>query len=177
MPPDIDPDHNMCSRLHNTGDGSCRLDGLMSPDTCTSYFYDLFEAQKPWLEDALQKSEASWQVLVTHFPASWGQPGAIFQAFARKYGIDLILSGHVHNQQVWYKDALFGETAWVVTGGGGGIISEASPMLDGQDDQYGFVDLTFTKESILIETHSHGGVGNSSVVRNRTRVFPREPRG
>ncbi|CAE7300628.1 CMD1 [Symbiodinium sp. KB8] len=48
-------------------------------------------------------------------------------------------------------------TAFVVSGGGGGITSEAIPSENGEDDQYGFMDLTVSKHEIKITAVSHGG--------------------
>lgn len=48
-------------------------------------------------------------------------------------------------------------TAWVVSGGGGGITSEHIPDPAGNDDQYGFVDLTVSKDELVFEALSHKG--------------------
>jgi len=61
-------------------------------------------------------------------------------------------------------------TAWVVSGGGGGITSAAVPRLDGEDDAYGFIDLTLNRSEIIIESISHGGQ-----VRSTATAIPREP--
>jgi hypothetical protein len=47
--------------------------------------------------------------------------------------------------------------SWVVSGGGGGVTSEHAPDVSGNDDQYGFMDLTLTKEELTIEAISHSG--------------------
>ena len=94
---------------------------------------------------------------------------------SRKYGIDLIIAGHSHFQKVYYLGSApdqgnynLQETAWVITGGGGGITSERTPVQGGHDDAYGFMDMKINKDSIYIEAISHGGV-----TRNRTTVYPR----
>merc|ERR1712046_32877 len=86
------------------------------------------------------------------------------------------MSGHTHNQQVWYQRALLdydiGDTAWVIAGGGGGVTSEGVPAHDnsipcegegehrvcdqatGHDDQYGFMDMVVTKDLLSIRAYS-----------------------
>merc|ERR1711879_445886 len=44
-----------------------------------------------------------------------------------------------------YSDFL-DPTAWVVSGGGGGVTSEHVPLANGSDDQYGFMDMTLSKK-------------------------------
>merc|ERR1712194_270168 len=61
-------------------------------------------------------------------------------------------------------------TAWIVSGGGGGITSEDIPSEDGDDDQYGFFDLTLSKKVIEIQGISHGGF-----LRTQTFLRQRHP--
>lgn len=60
-----------------------------------------------------------------------------WKSLAREHGVDLILTAHRHIQEVHVHDEanLVAPTAWVVSGGGGGITSEGEPSEDGQDDQ------------------------------------------
>jgi UDP-2,3-diacylglucosamine pyrophosphatase LpxH len=177
MDPEVDSEHNICSSLHNlVAEGtSCGAVGPQDPASCPQFFRDLFEEkQRPWLEEGLAKSTAEWQIIVTHFPPAWGgHITEVLRQVSTKYGVDLILSGHTHHQEVYYKEAIFGDTAWIVSGGGGGITSEETPTLDGQDDQYGFMDLTISKDTIKVEAHSHGGVNGSRVIRSTTVIKPR----
>jgi len=62
--------------------------------------------------------------------------------------------------------------AWIVSGGGGGITSENVPDADGDDDEYGFVDITLSPKEIMIEMISHGGL-----LRDRKCVTQRKPQG
>mmetsp|Transcript_125821 Transcript_125821/g.341633 ORF Transcript_125821/g.341633 Transcript_125821/m.341633 type:complete len:81 (-) Transcript_125821:311-553(-) len=48
-------------------------------------------------------------------------------------------------------------TAYVVSGGGGGVTSEQRPESSGEDDEYGFMEMALSKDSIRIESISHGG--------------------
>merc|ERR1712083_413088 len=82
--------------------------------------------------------------------------------------IDLIVTGHRHEQLVSNRDPAIGDAAWVVSGGGGGITSEGLPRVDGNDDQYGFFDVTISKSAIKLEAISHGGV-----LRSTTVIAPR----
>merc|ERR1712039_875198 len=89
---------------------------------------------------------------------------------AAKYGIDLIITGFIHQQEVHYLDPgnFLDPTAWIVSGGGGGITSEGVPNVTGADDQYGFLDLRVSKDKIVIEAISHG-----VQIRSITEVSPR----
>jgi len=137
---------------------------------CAAWFQSLWDAQVQWLSAGLAASDADWQFVVSHFPPDfridfWAQLSA-------RYGIDLIVGGHRHQEEVHYNDGFGGgildNTAWVVAGGGGGITSEGLPRVDGQDDMYGFMDVTITKSQLLIEAISHSGI-----VRSSTWVYPR----
>merc|ERR1719219_921131 len=93
---------------------------------------------------------------------------------APKHEIDAMITGHRHAQnmhckddqvtKIWAEDVHSTElndfldpTAWVVSGGGGGITSEHIPDPAGNDDQYGFVDLTVAKDELVFEALSHKG--------------------
>merc|ERR1719199_1311601 len=95
-----------------------------------------------WLEKMLAASKAEWQIVITHFPPFNNKNKGFWARLARKYGIDLIVTGHSHYQNVWYYKEFTGwsleGTAWVITGGGGGITSERTPVHGGNDDAYGF---------------------------------------
>lgn len=126
------------------------------------------------LEDVLRLSYADWQVVVTHFPPEWGKED--WQYLSKTYGIDLIVTGHRHCQEVWPGDDTSkpsGEenflrpTTWIVSGGGGGITSQGLPERSGEDDMYGFMDLTISRSSIKIEAISHGGQ-----LRSTTHALP-----
>merc|ERR1711874_320411 len=88
--------------------------------------------------------------------------------------------GHKMAVKEGYTDFL-DPTAWVVSGGGGGVTSEHVPKADGTDDQYGFMDMTLSKESLKIEAISHGGQLRRTIVIEHnyahgktTRAQPRE---
>jgi hypothetical protein len=171
MDPDLDPEHNICSRSYNQPNASCGVHGPRSLSDCPSWFGNIWRQQLSWLDRELSASDADWQVVVTHFPplGSWGEDQ--WDHLAKQHGIDLFIAGHLHHQFVIAPHAdtnPFGATAIIVSGGGGGITSEGVPDANGDDDEYGFMDLTLSKRHILIEAVSHGGQ-----IRSTTRVHPR----
>lgn len=116
------------------------------------------------LEEGLSKSDADWKIINTHFPGSSiaGQPK--IQELNTRYGIDLIFTGHTHWQSTGEDHGI----PWIISGGGGGVSSDAKPRLDGQDDAYGFVDFTISKDTLKSDMHSWGGMDGegSFIVRN-----------
>lgn len=168
--PSASHNHNICSRQNNPKNASCGSLGPSSVDDCFFWFQRLWDAQAVWLDKALEMSFATWQIVVTHFPPEWGANH--WKILSYKHGIDLILSGHRHQQEVHHLpyENFLSPTAYIVSGGGGGITSESVPSADGNDDQYGFMDLALTKDEILIEAISHGGA-----VRKRSCVARRLP--
>lgn len=194
--PDVDPGHNLCSSKSNPGEhceldkypvkngtdgASCSATGPMSPQDCVSWFEKLWSDQKKWFVDAVQKSEADWQIVVMHHPPSYtpgrGESVLHWTDIAREAGIDLIVTGHKHEQKVYYKREFAGTdlegTAWVITGGGGGVTSDVLPTSSGQDDAYGFMDMRMSLDEIEITAISHGGIRNAYIERSKTTVTPR----
>mmetsp|Transcript_13078 Transcript_13078/g.46501 ORF Transcript_13078/g.46501 Transcript_13078/m.46501 type:complete len:683 (+) Transcript_13078:34-2082(+) len=169
--PDEQPSNNICSSAHNLEYGAtCGATGPTSPEDCFAWFARLWEAEKTWLDDSLDRSTADWQVIVVHFPpeGSWGE--VFFARLAQTYGIDLIVAGHRHRQSFRYDDGPLGPTGVLVTGGGGGITSEGVPDSAGNDDEYGFADLTLSKDEIMVEMISHKGR-----IRSRKCITKRAP--
>mmetsp|Transcript_103802 Transcript_103802/g.289100 ORF Transcript_103802/g.289100 Transcript_103802/m.289100 type:complete len:487 (+) Transcript_103802:42-1502(+) len=167
--PSEDPAHNICSKKHNEEVNCAACGGPASVSDCPRYFQALWDAQQPWLEARLSASTADWQVVVTHFPPTFGLD--VWKALASKHGIDLFVSGHVHQQRVYGPDDpdnAFASSASIVSGGGGGIQSSAVVDVGGNDDSYGFIDLTLDKAEITITAITHGGQ-----VRTTKRLRPR----
>ncbi|CAJ1352793.1 unnamed protein product [Effrenium voratum] len=162
-PPEEDPNHNMCSRANNRPGATCAAaDGPTSVDTCPGWFAALWTEQKEWVTRILPKSRADWQIAVTHFPCGHEQG---FYKSLKNQGLDLLVTGHRHDQELWFPDDFaknhMGLTC-IVTGGGGGITSEATPDPDNTEDwygeaQYGFYDLTISKSEIFIESVNYDG--------------------
>jgi len=170
LPVDADPEHNICSKEHNAEGATCGAEGPASVDACPKWFQYLWAQQQVWLEDLLGKSTADWQIIVTHFPPTFGID--YWKGICERHGVDAIIAGHVHSQAVHHLEASnpLRPTAWIVSGGGGGITSESPPDPEGRDDQYGFFELTLSKTVIQIQGISHGGF-----VRSVTFLDPRPP--
>eukprot|EP00927_Polykrikos_kofoidii_P085263 TRINITY_DN9228_c0_g1_i1.p1 TRINITY_DN9228_c0_g1~~TRINITY_DN9228_c0_g1_i1.p1 ORF type:complete len:818 (-),score=94.96 TRINITY_DN9228_c0_g1_i1:382-2547(-) len=149
-----DPGHNICSLKHN-GDKSCAPFGPRDPWDCWRWFGELWEKQLAWLDRRLSESTADWQIVVTHFPPELEYRGWQWRALTEKYGIDLFVVGHRHQQEM-HSSSVAGAPV-VVTGGGGGITSEHNPNSWGRQDQYGYMDMTISSAQALIEGFNHVG--------------------
>jgi len=194
-----DPNHSPCTAASNPGRyceverfppmpgseaGSCPLTGPESPDVCRQWFIDLWNAQYDWLHEEVPKSDADWQIIVNHYPAIYntGIAGRSFiewSSWLDTMGIDLMISGHTHEQRVVYKDTYGGkhyETAFVISGGGGGVSSEIFPSDSGEDDAYGFMDMQISAAEIKITAYTHGGTDEKMIIRNQTTVHPNKKR-
>jgi len=177
--PAKDSEHNICGSAHNPKDANCALfGGPASIATCPAYFAALWQEQKIWLQTKLSMSRATWQIMVTHFPCGEdGENQAFYRRLHQQYGLDFLVTGHRHDQELWrpedtYKNHMGGLTC-IVTGGGGGITSEATPNPEDTKDwygeaQYGFYDLTITKTSLKIQSINYDG----KVAMNYT-VYPK----
>mmetsp|Transcript_32800 Transcript_32800/g.70499 ORF Transcript_32800/g.70499 Transcript_32800/m.70499 type:complete len:642 (-) Transcript_32800:146-2071(-) len=175
-PNDKDPDHNICGPNNPAGATCASAGGPTDKDSCPEWFHKLWDDQKTWLIETMAESTATWQIAVTHFPC--GQDGAN-QAFYRKlrrdYGLDLLVTGHRHDQELWLPNDSrnwMGGLTCFVTGGGGGITSEASPdpMRKGDwygEAEYGFFDITIGKYSMTIESINYDGK-----VMKTAQVYP-----
>jgi len=175
--PELDSEHNICGSAHNPPDASCApIGGPESIETCPQYFQDLWQEQKVWMEKKISKSKATWQIVVTHFPCGEdGENQEWYKKLKSEYGLDLLVTGHRHDQELWlpteYHKNFMGLTC-IVTGGGGGITSEATPDPNNTKDwygeaQYGFYDITISKEKIKIQSINWDG----EVLLNTT-VYP-----
>merc|ERR1712176_578210 len=141
-----------------------------------------------WLEDKLNESSADWQIIVTHFPPEhwthFPQNTVDLKRLGDKYGIDLIVAGHRHDQELhpsgdWAVDIMDGfgvGVPFVVTGGGGGVTSENDPWIGSDEpgaDQYGFMDMTISKTEIKIEAINFDGKKRADMLVNpRPRQAP-----
>lgn len=199
-----DEHHDMCARKGNTdnnfycagflGDdnaGNCAgtPDLWTSEEVCNGYFQQMWRDQLVWLDELLERSTADWQMIVTHFPPSYHTLREL-TPLVEKHGIDLIMAGHSHLQMVWYQqtyiDYDIGDTAWVISGGGGGVSSEGAPTVDwqkpgndkatGYDDQYGFIDMAVTKDHLSIRPYSWGKHPDGSQILRRGAEVSRRPR-
>jgi hypothetical protein len=146
---DKDPETNICGAAHTPDGANCAAQGgPASLAECRSWFRNFWHRQKRWMERQLAKSKATWQIAVTHFPC--GHETLWYYKLRTQYGLDLLVTGHRHQQELWSNSGLMGGLTCVVTGGGGGITSEASPKGVGGDTQYGFFDFVISKEKIKV---------------------------
>eukprot|EP00913_Durusdinium_trenchii_P018768 g17636.t1 len=105
-PPEEDPSHNMCSRKNNKPSATCAAaEGPVSVDSCPGWFEALWKEQKEWVTQHLGESQASWQILVTHFPC--GHEQAFYRGLARK-GLDLMATPDPEHTEDWYGEAQYG---------------------------------------------------------------------
>eukprot|EP00440_Ansanella_granifera_P036483 gb/GFBE01039584.1/.p1 GENE.gb/GFBE01039584.1/~~gb/GFBE01039584.1/.p1 ORF type:complete len:571 (+),score=105.94 gb/GFBE01039584.1/:1-1713(+) len=154
-----DPNHNLCG-VHNPWGASCGVEGPHNAYTCWIWFRKLWNKQKAWLEKnlALAANRSEWQIIVTHFPASYHS--WYWKPLAEKYGIDVFVSGHRHEQFLvgpWTGWNPIKPSTLVISGGGGGVTSERYPNTWGWDDEYGFMDMTIWRDKLKIQAVSHGG--------------------
>jgi len=156
----------------HASNGVCEGTNFTSPEACASTFENLWKEQLIWLEDGLAASNADWQIIITHYPPYYGAIAEKIRPLAKKYGVDLIVSGHVHAQELYAPNSNvhgqnWGKTAIIVSGGGGGIVSEPSepsPRPDGNDNRYGFMDLAITADTIIVRGHSWNAKGQTITV-------------
>jgi hypothetical protein len=192
-------DHNICRGAglhceleHYPGSGDqCGVTGPSSANDCENWFKSMWRAEYTWLMNKVHDSDADWQIVVTHYPGSTalghaGHDQVDWMTWGPAHGIDLIITGHKHYQQVFKgvipgNQSVSGQTEFwdkgtvsVVTGGGGGITTDArtGPENNGQDDAYGFMEFHATLEEITITAYSHGGLEGKKVVRSSTIVKP-----
>eukprot|EP00929_Paragymnodinium_shiwhaense_P014795 TRINITY_DN122758_c0_g1_i1.p1 TRINITY_DN122758_c0_g1~~TRINITY_DN122758_c0_g1_i1.p1 ORF type:complete len:718 (-),score=143.11 TRINITY_DN122758_c0_g1_i1:165-2318(-) len=184
--PATDKFHNICSWEANAHADCSEIGGPTSAYNCVDWFKRLFDDQLKWLEHQLSQSTATWQIIVTHFPPQYGSE--VWLDVAKRFGVDIFLTGHRHMQELHFnghggmcEDLSDGcgwmrlnmsQTAWVVSGGGGGVTSEGDPRTESDVVQmYGFVDLTVSKETIQIDMWS----GVTKQMKRRVTVHPVKP--
>merc|ERR1740121_3542262 len=166
---EVDNQHNICG-TNNDDNDNCGPERPRNRADCPIWFKELWIEQSKWLRKGLQESPTDWQIVVTHFPTFSGRE--FWMELAHKYGIDLFLTGHNHDLELYHLETTnpFRPTALVVSGGGGGIMSEGAPLVDGEDSQYGFFELRLSRAEIEILGYSHGGQ-----TRYQTFLHPRQP--
>merc|ERR1719463_688663 len=85
---------NICG-FHN-GAGSWCPNGLNSTWICPTWFHNLWEEQKRWLDEVVPLSTADWRIVVTHFPPYFGMWD--WKWMVKQHQFDLIVTGHRHSQ-------------------------------------------------------------------------------
>jgi len=154
-PMHADPEHNICGQLHNPTNARCdATGGPANLKDCFSWMWSLWREQKKWVQQKLTESNANWQIVATHF--NCGHEAQWYKELHQKYGLDLLITGHTHDQQVYHESGMLGGLTCFITGGGGGITSEADPSHP-KSNQYGFFDISITKQQILLESINYRG--------------------
>jgi len=135
---------------------------MPTPDACVEDLQGAWRKSKQMITDNWDAT-AEWHIVVTHFPPPvvYSDPD-IMKINSEKGGIDLVINGHTHLQQCGadYKTGI----TWVLTGGGGGVTTDAAPTRSGRDDSYGFVDFTINRTHLHFDMHTWGGVEGSSEI-------------
>jgi len=167
MPPGVDPNHNICQDWFHSQQECWGI----NENSCVHHFQASWKASLDMLEERLSKTDADWKIILTHYPgpAIVGIPG--IRDLNDRYGIDLIFTGHTHYQ---VKGSDYG-IPWIISGGGGGVSSDAKPDINGFDDAYGFVDFTINKDTLKFDMHSWGGMnsGGTPLIRSTTTLSKR----
>merc|ERR1712129_649521 len=96
------PGHNICSAQNNPAGATCGATGPTSPLDCTGWFLRLWKEQIPWMRTRLHGSTADWRIVVTHYPPDFRKDEWAHMANESK--IDLIVTGHRHQQEVYNRD-------------------------------------------------------------------------
>lgn len=161
------PDTCIC-----TGTRECY--SMHDKESCVTYLDEVYAESRTMLEEGLQKSTAEWHIVVTHFPAISFIGDPFFQGLNEKYGIDLFITGHQHDQ----ADGNSHDMQWIVTGGGGGVTSDVPPDYPGgHDDAYGFIDFAINRTQLRYDMHTWGGAKTPEgeiIIRKSVVVNARE---
>jgi len=163
-----DPNHNVCEDRRSGPVAPDECWGMTSKN-CPQYFQDLWYNSLDWLEKELKSSTARWRIVNTHFPGPAIVGQSRFMALHEKYGLDLVFTGHTHFQTSGESKGL----NWIISGGGGGVSSDAHPSTDGHDTAYGFVDFTVSKDELKFDFHSWGGQDGTDIIMGGKTIKPR----
>jgi len=149
-PPSVLGATNLCGAQHNNGANCASIGGPASPADCPTYFANLWQEQVKWTEKKLKASKARWQLIVTHFPC--GHQAPWYEKLHAEFGLDLLVTGHTHVQLT----SPVGGLMCVISGGGGGILSEAASHGD-ESNSYGFYEATVDRDHLQLQLINFAG--------------------
>lgn len=150
------------------------MDLDMNLHTCRDRLTSLLDQSMKMIQTRLegQQERATWTIVNTHFHSlitSWGRQE--MRDLRDKGLIDFVFVGHAHRQ-----DTMTGwggvqrEWNYVISGGGGGVTSDACPNSGGWDTAYGYTYFTLTKDELVWEMRGHGGPNGEVQVQKRCTV-------
>lgn len=158
-----DPNHNIC-QVRDGGASSCFGIDL---ENCVTEFGKVWAGSLDMLEKGLAASTAHWKIINTHFPGPSIAGQEKIKRLHEQYGIDLIFTGHTHYQASGLTNGMY----WIISGGGGGVSSDAHPSQSGHDSAYGFVHFAADDLQFQIDFHSWAGfITYTSTITKRTKT-------
>ena len=119
--------------------------------------------QQQWLETALERSDAAWQIAVFHHPAynCSGHRGSpdVLDSFVPRLedgGVDLVISGHAHNYQ---RFAAYNGVTYTIAGGGGANLydvtsceAQSGPeLVASNDESHHFLAVRGDESHLVVE--------------------------
>lgn len=153
-----DPGHNFCNpNLGRMGAFGCWDVGY---DNCASVFDQMWTDGLQMMQEVLAKKTADYHIIVSHFPGEaiiqMDGPDSGIAALHNQYGIDLVLTGHTHNQQ--FAEESKSGIKYIITGGGGGITPDgAHNLCEGNQNGYGYVWFEINRTQLTSHMMSWGG--------------------
>jgi len=200
-PANVDPHHNLCNKKNpyklDRQNGTCSGAGYKAYDikSCFKFHHGNWADQMVWLREGLSKSQAHYTGVVAHYPNNFDEPR--ITGMLKTFAVDLLIAGHSHfqvlGQMKWKRDPTTGkcpdppapcsehgnpnkpftdEPLKVISGGGGGISSEAPANPD--NNMYGFMDVEMTLETVTVQIINYAGVGRDKWVMKRRKKVARE---
>mmetsp|Transcript_3266 Transcript_3266/g.7851 ORF Transcript_3266/g.7851 Transcript_3266/m.7851 type:complete len:464 (+) Transcript_3266:75-1466(+) len=175
--------HNICSFENPPGASCAAHGGPKNLWDCHGWFRRHHRKQRRWLIRKVKASTADWKIAVTHSPC--GKDTTMWRHLHQHHGLDLLVTGHRHQQELWHKGT---QNGWIkgnmaahdlggltcfVTGGGGGIDAEDYPGVwyGGRDlTWFGFFHLMISKQKIKVHMiDENGRLRGSTIVHARKK--------